>query len=103
VFAGGCAAIEAVVFRLAADAQSDKTHWTRAETGRLVRPAYRHAGRGQSARTVSPPPVAERCALIVFVIGAAASFGWLLASLRVPTGAVALLTGSTHIKAGSCC
>jgi tripartite ATP-independent transporter DctM subunit len=36
--------------------------------------------------------------LIVFVIGAAASFGWLLAYLRVPAGAVEVLTGITHDK-----
>jgi tripartite ATP-independent transporter DctM subunit len=34
--------------------------------------------------------------LIVFVIGAAASFGWLLAYLQVPAQAVAVLTGLTH-------
>jgi tripartite ATP-independent transporter DctM subunit len=36
--------------------------------------------------------------LIVFVIGAAASFGWLLAYLQVPTAAVNLLTSLTHDK-----
>jgi 2-keto-4-pentenoate hydratase len=37
VFTGGFAAVEAeFVFRLAADAQSDKTHWTREEAGALV-------------------------------------------------------------------
>jgi 2-keto-4-pentenoate hydratase len=36
-FTGGFAAVEAeFVFRLAADAQSDKTHWTREEAGQLV-------------------------------------------------------------------
>jgi TRAP-type C4-dicarboxylate transport system permease large subunit len=34
--------------------------------------------------------------LIVFVIGAAASFGWLLAYLQVPAGAVQVLTSVTH-------
>jgi tripartite ATP-independent transporter DctM subunit len=34
--------------------------------------------------------------LIVFVIGAAASFGWLLAYLQVPAGAVQVLTSITH-------
>jgi tripartite ATP-independent transporter DctM subunit len=34
--------------------------------------------------------------LIVFVIGAAASFGWLLAYLQVPAQAVSALTGLTH-------
>ncbi len=34
--------------------------------------------------------------LIVFLIGAAASFGWLLAYLQVPAAAVDLLTGITH-------
>jgi tripartite ATP-independent transporter DctM subunit len=34
----------------------------------------------------------------VFVIGAAASFGWLLAYLQVPTAAVNLLTSLTHDK-----
>jgi len=36
--------------------------------------------------------------LIVFVIGAAASFGWLLAYLQVPASAVQVLTGITHDK-----
>jgi tripartite ATP-independent transporter DctM subunit len=36
--------------------------------------------------------------LIVFVIGAAASFGWLLAYLQVPSAAVEVLTGITHDK-----
>ena len=36
--------------------------------------------------------------LIVFVIGAAASFGWLLAYLQVPAAAVSLLTSVTHDK-----
>jgi tripartite ATP-independent transporter DctM subunit len=34
--------------------------------------------------------------LIVFLIGAAACFGWLLAYLQVPAAAVELLTGITH-------
>ncbi len=34
--------------------------------------------------------------LIVFVIGAAASFGWLLAYLQVPAAAVSVLTSVTH-------
>jgi len=36
--------------------------------------------------------------LIVFVIGAAASFGWLLAYLQVPASAVEVLTSITHDK-----
>jgi tripartite ATP-independent transporter DctM subunit len=36
--------------------------------------------------------------LIVFVIGAAASFGWLLAYLQVPAAAVQVLTSITHDK-----
>jgi tripartite ATP-independent transporter DctM subunit len=36
--------------------------------------------------------------LILFVIGAAASFGWLLAYLQVPTAAVETLTGITDNK-----
>ena len=36
--------------------------------------------------------------LILFVIGAAASFGWLLAYLEVPASAVQLLTGMTQDK-----
>jgi tripartite ATP-independent transporter DctM subunit len=36
--------------------------------------------------------------LIVFVIGAAASFGWLLAYLQVPAAAVSVLTSITHDK-----
>jgi tripartite ATP-independent transporter DctM subunit len=36
--------------------------------------------------------------LILFVIGAAASFGWLLAYLQVPTAAVEVLTGITDNK-----
>jgi tripartite ATP-independent transporter DctM subunit len=36
--------------------------------------------------------------LIVFVIGAAASFGWLLAYLQVPSAAVSVLTSITHDK-----
>lgn len=36
--------------------------------------------------------------LILFVIGAAASFGWLLAYLQVPSAAVAALTGITDNK-----
>jgi tripartite ATP-independent transporter DctM subunit len=34
--------------------------------------------------------------LIVFLIGSAASFGWLLAYLQVPSAAVGVLTGITH-------
>jgi TRAP-type C4-dicarboxylate transport system permease large subunit len=34
--------------------------------------------------------------LIVFMIGAAASFGWLLAYLQVPTAAVEVLTSISH-------
>jgi tripartite ATP-independent transporter DctM subunit len=36
--------------------------------------------------------------LILFVIGAAASFGWLLAYLQVPTAAVEMMTGITDNK-----
>jgi tripartite ATP-independent transporter DctM subunit len=38
--------------------------------------------------------------LILFVIGAAASFGWLLAYLQVPAAAVELLTSITDNKIG---
>ena len=36
--------------------------------------------------------------LILFIIGAAASFGWLLAYMQVPTAAVEFLTGISHDK-----
>jgi hypothetical protein len=42
--------------------------------------------------------VVRTTGLIVFVIGAAASFGWLLAYLQVPSAAVEVLTGFTHDK-----
>ena len=43
---------------------------------------------------------ARTAGLILFVIGAAASFGWLLAYLQVPAAAVELLTSITDNKIG---
>ena len=43
---------------------------------------------------------ARTAGLILFVIGAAASFGWLLAYLQVPTAAVEFLTSITDNKIG---
>jgi tripartite ATP-independent transporter DctM subunit len=57
---------------------------------RLNREVFLEAVRG-AARTAG---------LILFVIGAAASFGWLLAYLQVPTAAVEFLTSITEQKIG---
>ena len=57
---------------------------------RLDRAVFREAVTG-AARTAG---------LILFVIGAAASFGWLLAYLQVPAAAVELLTSITDNKIG---
>jgi tripartite ATP-independent transporter DctM subunit len=60
---------------------------------------YALAVTGLAYRKLSWPVFAETCAgavrttgLILFVIGAAASFGWLLAYLQVPAAAVEALT-----------
>jgi tripartite ATP-independent transporter DctM subunit len=57
---------------------------------RLNRAVFLEAVRG-AARTAG---------LILFVIGAAASFGWLLAYLQVPAAAVEFLTSITDAKIG---
>lgn len=57
---------------------------------RLDRTTFRHAVMG-AARTSG---------LILFVIGSAASFGWLLAYLEVPTAAVDMLTSITDSRIG---
>lgn len=57
---------------------------------RLDRVVFLEAVRG-AARTAG---------LILFVIGAAASFGWLLAYMQVPTAAVEFLTSMTDEKIG---
>jgi tripartite ATP-independent transporter DctM subunit len=43
---------------------------------------------------------ARTAGLILFVIGSAASFGWLLAYMQVPTAAVEMLTAVTDEKVG---
>jgi tripartite ATP-independent transporter DctM subunit len=58
---------------------------------RLDREVFREAVTG-AARTAG---------LILFVIGSAASFGWLLAFLEVPAAAVELLTSVTDNKVGA--
>jgi tripartite ATP-independent transporter DctM subunit len=58
---------------------------------RLDRKVFREAVTG-AARTAG---------LILFVIGSAASFGWLLAFLEVPAAAVELLTSVTDNKIGA--
>lgn len=58
---------------------------------RLDRQVFREAVTG-AARTAG---------LILFVIGSAASFGWLLAFLEVPAAAVDLLTSVTDNKVGA--